>query len=418
MSIFGAMVAGVSGLSAQSQALGMISDNIANMNTVGYKGVTANFATLVTQAAGSSTHTPGGVMSNTLQKIDQQGLLQSTNSATDIALAGNGFLVVNGASDPTTGEYLFTRAGSFLPDEEGNLVNTGGYYLQGWPLDSSGNLPANTSVLGSTETINVSNLSGVATPTQVMSMGLNLPSAALVGDTHSATVQIYDSLGNAHNLELQFEKTATNAWDINVQDPTLSNTGAVSGTVTPVARSITFNGDGTPATVNFPPVDITGWTTGAIDANISGDLGVAGGTTGVTQFAGSFSVAYINQDGLTFGNFSGLSINEFGMVTALFDNGEQLAVYQLPIAIFANPNGLIPRDGNAYTQSDDSGQVLLNPANVSGAARIANSALEASNVDLAEEFTKMIVTQRAYSASAKIITTADDLLEELIRIRR
>ena len=125
----------------------------------------------------------------------------------------------------------------------------------------------------------------------------------------------------------------------------------------------------------------------------------------------------MNQDGLTFGNYSGLTINDDGLVTALFDNGEQLAIYQLPVAMFTNPNGLIPRDGNAYSQSDSSGQVLLNPANVSGAGRIASSALESSNVDLAEEFTNMIVTQRAYSASAKIITTADEMLEELIRIR-
>ncbi len=418
MSIFGAMVAGVSGLAAQSQALGMISDNIANMNTVGYKGVSADFSTLVTQAAGANTHSPGGVLSVPLQRIDKQGLLQSTSSGTDIALAGNGFFVVNNAATPANGEYLFTRAGSFRPDENGDLVNTAGYYLQGWPLDSTGNLPANTSVLGSTRTVNISNLSGVATATTVMDLGLNVPSSALVGDSFSSTVQIFDSLGNAHNLELIFQKAATNSWDISVADPTLASTGATSGTVTPAVRTITFNGDGTPASITFPPIDITGWTTGANNSTISGNLGSLNATGGVTQFAGQFAVSFINQNGLRYGDFSGVTIGDDGVVTALFDNGEQLAVYQLPVAIFANPNGLIPRDGNAFSQSDRSGQVLLNPANVSGAGRIASSALEASNVDLAEEFTHMIVTQRAYSASARIITTADDMLEELIRIRR
>lgn len=417
MSIFGAMVAGVSGLAAQSQALGMISDNIANMNTIGYKGVSADFSTLVTQAAGANTHTPGGVMSSPLQRVDQQGLLQSTSSATDIALAGSGFFVVNNTSTAASGEYAFTRAGAFRPDENGDLRNTAGYYLQGWPLDSAGNLPANTSVLGSTQTVNVSNLSGVATPTAQMDLGLNLPSSALVGDSHSATVQIFDSLGNAHNLEMIYTKTATNSWDIAVADPTLASTGATTGTATPAARSITFNGDGTPASITFPPIDITGWTTGANDSSVTGNLGTVNTTDGVTQFSGQFAISFVNQDGLTFGNYSGLTINDDGLVTALFDNGEQLAIYQLPVAMFTNPNGLIPRDGNAYSQSDSSGQVLLNPANISGAGRIASSALESSNVDLAEEFTNMIVTQRAYSASAKIITTADEMLEELIRIR-
>jgi flagellar hook protein FlgE len=140
-------------------------------------------------------------------------------------------------------------------------------------------------------------------------------------------------------------------------------------------------------------------------------------TDGLTQFAGEFAISFLNQDGLTFGNFAGITIDNDGVMTALFDNGEQLAVYQIPLALFANPNGMIARDGNAYSQSDRSGQVLLNPAQLGGAGRITASALEASNVDLAEEFARMIVTQRAYSASAKIITSADEMLEELIRIR-
>ena len=417
MSIFGAMVAGVSGLAAQSQALGMISDNIANMNTIGYKGVNADFSTLVTQAAGANNHTPGGVMSSPLQRVDQQGLLQSTSSATDIALSGNGFFVVNSDATAANGEYFFTRAGAFRPDENGDLRNTAGYYLQGWPLDSAGNLPANTSVLGSTQTVSVTNLSGAATPSTQMDLGLNLPSTALVGDTHSATVQVFDSLGNAHNLEMIFQKTATNSWDITVADPTLASTGATTGTVTPAARSITFNGDGTPASITFPPIDITGWTTGANNSSIDGNLGTINATDGATQFSGQFGVSFVNQDGLRYGDYSGLTISDDGLVTALFDNGEQLAIYQLPVAMFANPNGLVQRDGNAYSQSDSSGQALLNPANISGAGRIASSALESSNVDLAEEFTNMIVTQRAYSASAKVITTADEMLEELSRIR-
>ena len=417
MSIFGAMMAGVTGLAAQSQALGMISDNIANMNTVGYKAVNATFQTLVTQSAGSSSHTPGGVVSSPVQRIDQQGLLQSTGSVTDLAVSGNGFFVVNTSGAAGVGEYAFTRAGSFNPDTDGNLVNPAGYYLQAWPLSASGALPGNTSVLTSTETVNVANLSGLATPSSLIELGLNLPSTAAVGDTHAATVQIFDSLGNPHNLEFTFTKTATNAWDITVADPTLSSTGVTSGTVTAAARSITFNGDGTPATITFPDIAITGWTTGATDSTIAVDSGTVNLTDGLTQFAGNYAISYLNQDGATFGNFIGVTINDAGLVTALFDNGTQQAIYQLPLALFANPNGLLARDGNAYSESDRSGQVLLNPALTGAAGRVASSALEASNVDLAEEFANMIITQRAYSANTRVISAADEMLEELVRLR-
>lgn len=421
MSIFGAMTAGVSGLAAQSQALGMISDNISNVNTVGYKGVNARFSTLVTQAATVSTHTPGGVRSSPLNRIDQQGLLQASSSLTDLAIVGNGFFVVNEASDPGLGnDYLFTRAGSFRADADGNLVNTGGYYLQGWPLTNGTTLPTNTTVLSSLETVNVANLSGTARATTSLELNLNLPSTAATNDVHSVTVQIYDALGNAHDLAIDFTKTANpNQWDITVNDPLLASTGVVSGTTGGVAPqgSIAFDGSGTPSTITLGDITITGWTTGANDSTITPDLGTTGATDGLTQFAGNFAISFTDQDGLRFGAFTGVSVDEAGVVTALFDNGEQLGIYQLPLAMFPNPNGLEPRNGNAFAQTDRSGGLLLLAANTGGAGVVAPSALEASNVDLAEEFTNMIVTQRAYSASARIITTADEMLEELVRIR-
>ena len=160
MSIIGAMFSGVSGLAAQSQALGMISDNISNVNTVGYKDTVAAFETLVTAAGLVNTYSPGGVRTLPLQNVSQQGLLQSSTNLTDIAVVGEGFFVVNEAAVPALGnEYLFTRAGAFRANEDGDLVNTAGYFLQGWPLDTAGNLPANTTVLNSLESINVANLS-------------------------------------------------------------------------------------------------------------------------------------------------------------------------------------------------------------------------------------------------------------------
>ncbi len=420
MSIYGAMYSGVSGLAAQSNALGMISDNISNVNTIGYKNSKAAFATLVTESASVTKFTPGGVRSMPVAQIDRQGLLQASASATDLAIAGNGFFVVNEAADPTAGNsVLYTRAGNFRADADGNLVNAAGYYLQGWALDSAGVPVGNTSVLSSLTTINVANLSGAATPTANMELGINLPSIAGTGDTHDVTVQIYDSLGNAHDITLTFTKTATaNQWTYATGNPVLSGTTTASGTTAGGTGTITFNGDGTPTADIAPSFTVSAWTTGANNSTITVDGGTANESDGITQFAGEYTISFLDQDGVRFGQYTGVSIDERGVVTAQFDNGERRSIYQLPVAMFANPNGLEARDGNAYIQTDRSGDYILGTANTGGAGKVAPSALESSTVDLAEEFTDMIITQRAYSASAKIITTADEMLEELIRIRR
>lgn len=417
MSLYGALYAGVSGLSAQANAIGIISDNIANVNTVGYKGTSARFSTLVTQQATQTLHSPGGVKSQPFNHIDQQGLLQASASATDIAIAGNGFFVVNESANPGVGdEYLFTRAGSFFPNQNGDLVNTAGFFLQGYNL-ANGPATTSASTVTGLETVNVADLAGSATRTSEIEIGLNLPSTAAVGDTETLTIQVFDSLGNSHDLDLVFEKTADNAWDITPQDPTLTSSGAASGNVTSGAGSITFV-DGLPATITMPDIDITWTIGGATNSSIAVDAGALGQPNGITQFSGEFTVRKSNQNGVSFGNFSGVSISEEGIVTALFDNGETLDIYQLPIATFQSPNGLSAESGNVYQQTSRSGPFLLNLPQLGGAGTVAPSSLEASTVDLADEFTNMIVVQRAYSASAEIITTADEMLEELIRISR
>ncbi len=238
------------------------------------------------------------------------------------------------------------------------------------------------------------------------------------GGRFSATVQIFDSLGNAHDLVLEFDKVGTNSWQILVNDPVLASSGVTSGTVAPATRSINFNGDGTPSAIAFPPIVISGWTTGANTSTVAVNLGAIGQAGGVTQFAGEFALSSIDQDGVRFGGFAGINISVDGTVTAVFDNGERLPIYKLALTLFANPNGLESVTGNAFRQTDRSGDILLQQANTGGTGSVASSALESSTVDLAEDFTKLITTQRAYSASARIITTADEMLEELIRIRR
>lgn len=417
MSIYGAMFAGVSGLAAQSNALGMISDNIANVNTIGYKGTSARFSTLVTQAATQTTHTPGGVMSSPYSYIDRQGLLQGSASGTDLAVAGQGFFVVNEAAAPGfSDDYFFTRAGSFNPDENGNLVNAAGYYLQGYNLRTTTPPPSSSTFTG-LETVNISNLSGSAAATTGISLGVNLPSTAAVTDSFSVTAQVFDSLGNAHDMDITFTKTALNSWSWTAQNPTMLGVGTATATGT---GSITFDTDGTPLsfTPAAPSVTLTGFTTGAGNSTVTLDLGTVAGTDGLTQFAGNFTISNIDQDGVRFGNYTGITISEEGIVTALFDNGQRLDIYQLPLGMFRNPNGLEEKTGNVYLETDTSGNFQLNLAGNGGAGDIAPGALEASTVDLAEEFTKMIITQRAYSANTKVITTADDMLEELIRVKR
>jgi flagellar hook protein FlgE len=413
------MFAGVSGLTAQSNALGMISDNIANVNTIGNKGTSARFSTLVTQAATQTTHTPGGVSSSPYSFINRQGLLQGSSSGTDLAVAGQGFFVVNESANPGFGDdFYFTRAGSFNPDQNGNLVNAAGYYLQGYNL-RNGTPPPSASTFTGMETVNISNLSGSAAASTFIGLGVNLPSTAAVTDTHSVTAQVFDSLGNAHDMNITFTKTAANEWSWAASDPTLDGGATSSGTAVG-SGNIIFDTDGTPLTISPTPPSITlsGFTTGAGNASIALDLGTIGGTDGLTQFAGNFTISNIDQDGVRFGNYTGINISDQGIVTALFDNGQRLDIYQLPLGMFRNPNGLESKSGNVYLETDRSGNFQLNLAGNGGAGDIVPGALEASTVDLAEEFTKMIITQRAYSANTKVITTADEMLDELIRVKR
>ena len=421
MGIFGAMFTGVSGLNAQAQTIGMISDNIANVNTVGYKGNQAKFSTLVTEAATSSSYTPGGVITRPFQLIDRQGLLQATGSATDLAIIGAGFFATNTAADGS-GEFLYTRAGSFTPDAQGNLRNTSGAFLRGWPTDTAGVPTVAATVLSSTQNVNVSGLGGTAVASSTVGLGANLPAEAATGTAHTVTIQIFDSLGAAHNLPATFTKTATtNQWTLSVGDPTLASTGATSGTTTFASTTVNFNGDGTlgstvPATL--PTIAIAGYTTGASDSAITPNIGTTGQADGMTQFASEFTTNFLNQNGVPPGSFTGLTIGETGLVTAQFDNGQTRPVFQLPLVTFPNPNGLQAESGNLYRETATSGQSLINSPGAGGTGTIAAGALESSTVDLAGEFTNMIITQQAYSANARIITAADEMLDEVVRIAR
>lgn len=428
MSLYGAMFSGVSGLSAQSQALGMISDNISNVNTVGYKTTKASFSTLVTKSD-ANFHAPGGVRSKPVSNIDRQGLLQSSASPTDLAISGQGFFVVTDTSTPTASDTRsYTRAGQFVTDDEGYLSTPAGHYLQGWRTDLNGDpLAVNTTVLSSLEPIRVSAVSASATPTSTLELGANLPATAATGDTHLTNAVIFDALGSPHNVVFNWTKQAAAlTWQVSVTaaDATAVETGSF-GSGTPYQYDVVFNNDGTPATFNgattAPDIFISGWSNGAADSQLALDLGTAGPvgtglTDGLTQYDAPFSTGFVNQNGNEYGNFVGVKVDEEGIVNALFDNGETMKIYRLPIATFANANGLDSQSGTVFTQSERSGEFFLRRVGEANAGSVVANSLEASTTDLASEFTDMIITQRAYSASTRVITTADDMLNELIQI--
>ena len=457
MSLYGALLSGVSSLRAQSQSLGAISDNIANVNTIGYKRTTAQFSTLVTGAGSTANYYPGGVRATPRALIDQQGVLQTSTRPTDVAILGNGFFIVNTENDGS-GEQLYTRAGSFSEDKSGRLVNAAGYYLVGWALDQQGNIVD----INTIQPVSVSTINGVAVDTTNVEIIANLNSgetpsgiASGTGPTQfsedpsvagsavdnivngvttphfSRPITVYDALGTRHQLQMSFHKLAgTSTWGFVLQaDPTEMTTPAGMPPGLVAYGEVDFNATGGLGAVRFydprspgAPVAsntmLVDWNNGAAQGVITMDFGEPGTTSGLRQFAETSTVEFVNQNGAEVGRRIGVEIDKDGYVSALFDNGATQRIFKLPIATFANPTMLEARNGNAYSQTEASGEFNLREANEGGAGRVEPSALEGSNVDLAEEFTTMITTQRAYSASAKTITTADEMLDELLRIKR
>lgn len=432
MSLYGAMSIGVAGLAANSAALSVTSSNIANVNTVGYKNSAANFMTFLNASNGVGSNAAAGVSMRASQNVTMQGLPVSTGSATDMSISGNGFFVV--ATDPSsTATQAYTRAGNFAPDNSGNLVNASGHYLLGYKLDSAGNVPTDTSKL---ELINISTLSGTAEASTSLSIKANLQASTtptvgyVAGDMTAGsvtpdfqrTINLYDSQGGTQPVTLAFVKTGANSWAYEASYA--GDAAKITGT-NPIAQgAISFNSDGTLANVDgaSPAASSMSLTipwsaaSGLSAQTVNVSLGTVGGTSGLTQYDTPSVLNGVTTDGSAFGSVTGVSVSKDGTVTAQFSNGLSQDVYKVPLATFTNPNGLGQVSGNAYYATKDSGAANVNLANSGGAGAIQSQSLEGSTVDLATEFTNLITTQRAYSASARIITTADQMLQQLDRL--
>ena len=436
MSLYGALITGVSGLTAQSQALSVASSNIANVNTVGYKGDATQFSTILASVAGGGDSANSGVLADTEQNITTQGLLTSTGAPTDLGISGNGMFAVsqNLVTNNTPSSVLYTRAGNFTPDSTGNLKNAAGFYLLGWPLDAQGNPPTNPA---SMTTINVNNLSGKAEATTKMTLQANLQASDTADATYNPgdmtagnvtpqfqrTINVYDSQGGAQPLEMSFIKTGANTWAYEVS---YQGNAANISSANPIAQgTMSFNADGSLANADNTQSPAVGsinvtipWSaaSGLNTQTLAINMGTVGQSNGVTQFDTPSSLVSSAVDGAVFGSVSGMSVDSNGFVSAQFSNGLTQKIFQIPLVTFTNPDGLSETTGNAFTTTPQSGTATLNAASTGGAGQIDSKELEGSTVDLATEFTNLITTQRAYSASSRIVTTASTMLDQLLQM--
>lgn len=446
MSLYDALQIGVSGLDANSRAMSIFSSNIANVNTVGYKTSSSEFETMLGSADGGDAGLSAGVMANAQANIAQQGAEFATQSPTDLAITGNGFFCVNTAADQS-GQMLYTRAGSFLPDGAGDLRNSAGLYLLGYPLNADGSVAT-----GSLAPVNLNGFGGKGEATATMSISANLDSDSTEADstTYAAgqmiagtvtpdfqtTMNVYDSQGGTQPVQVSYVKldSPANTWAYEVGytgDPSNISSGntpaamIASGTLTFGAsgelESLTGDSNSTVSggTLNFTiPWSSTSGLQTSPNQSISFDMGTIGKTDGTTQLAAGSAVNNSHVDGAIFGTVTGETIGADGTVYANYSNGLTQAAFKIPLATFANPDGLSQASGNAYLANASSGAALINQAQSGGSGSIQAYALEGSTVDLATEFTNMITTQQAYSASARVVTTASQMLDTLMQIQR
>ena len=418
MSLTGALSSAISALNAQSQALSMISDNIANADTTGYKTTSSMFENLVTASNNAASYSSGGVTVSGRANITQQGLLSATTTATDVAIQGSGFFTVSDAT--TGGATSYTRNGAFTTNSAGYLENNG-FYLEGWRTDASGNIIGDASS-ANLQTINTEVASTSASATTKTTIAANLPSDAATGATFTSSMTAYDSQGTANSIQITWTKTGSNAWSATFGNPTLSSdssksTGTTSSTGNPVA--VTFNSDGSLATPTSMPSLAVTWNNGASASSIALNLGTVGKTDGLTQDASgettpAVNVTSISSDGLAYGKLSSIAIGKNGVVNATYSNGQTIPIYKIAVATFSDPNGLAAHSDGMYSSTVNSGTAVLQTSGSNGAGTIYGSELESSTTDTSGQFSNMISAQQAYSAASQVITTVNKMFDTLI----
>ncbi len=424
MSLGNAINTAVSALNAQSQAISMISDNIANSSTVGYKATSASFSSLVTQNYYGSSYASGGVSVTDNRNVALQGLIESSTVSTNLALDGGGFFVVSQVGNDASADIAYTRNGEFSADKDGYLSTSSGYVLMGYRVDADGNaLNGDVFSVDDLTAIDVDIVSGLAQSSSEITLSAGLPADAAVGASVSLDVEFYDSLGVAHSTTLTYTKTATNEWQMSYGDAVNpDDSSVVTGTSSGTTYTLTFNTDGTLSTVSPSPVELTFTviTSGAADISLTLDIQDSGSLTQYAAQDGEIDIELygLDVDGARYGRYTNVEIDDDGLVTAYFDNGLSLAIYKIPVATFSNPNALQALSNNVFLPTVDSGNYILKDAGEGNAGLIQSSSVESSTVDIADEFSRMIIAQQAYSAASKVVTTADEMIDTLMNAIR
>ena len=421
MALFGALSTGRSGLINTGAALGVIGNNIANVSTIGFKGSRTEFADLISADAGGQIGKIGlGSRIGAVRTLFTQGAIESTGRSLDLSIEGQGFFVLRDEDG-----QVFTRAGNFQLQPDGTVTNLTGKALQGTPVNED------LTPAGGIQDVTMAGLASEARATTNATLRGNLQSDAVLKgpfnpasfqtahatSNYATSVHVFDSLGQGHDLSIFFTRTGTNAWDLNV-GVDAGETGGTPGDLQILSSgSITFDTDGTVSAVtgNTLTANFVGAAPGQ---SITFALGTAGELDGLGQFAGPSGISFVAQDGYGAGGLTSLSVDELGVVTATFDNGQTRALFQLAIAQFAAPEGLTPAGNQIFRASLDSGPAAIATAGTVGNGTIVSSALEQSNVQIAQEFIELISTQRAFQANTRVITASDQLLGDLINIIR
>ncbi|HMF06502.1 MAG TPA: flagellar hook protein FlgE [Methylocella sp.] len=400
MGLFSAMTASVSGMAAQANSLATVSENISNGSTVGYKQALIQFQDLVDQAGVTGDYTADGVTTLVRYNIAERGNLIGTTSPTDLAVQGNGFFLVK---DPS-GYIFMTRAGSFVPDQNGNLVNSAGYTLMGYNIGPGGAGVTNT--VSGLLPVNINGAALVATPSTAGTFTANLNSNAAVlaglpsttNYTSKSSLVAYDDLGNAVNLDLYFSNLGGNSWELDVYNGSTQLAGPVTLNFDPT------NGHLLPASAVPIPIPVPGGQTVNLDISNS------------TQLASPFAVTAATVNGNAPSQWQGVTIAPDGTMSYTYTNGQIAPAFQIPLANVNSPDNLTNISGDAYAQSLTSGSLIIGSATIGGLGTIKSSELESSTVDLATQLTDMIVAQRGYESNSKVFQTGAEMLSTLINM--
>jgi len=416
----------LTGLESDSIALNTIANDLSNMNTTAFKAQTTNFADLFYQqigstGAGNPIQVGAGVQVAANETQFTQGSINTTGTATDVALNGNGFFVV---SNGNSNEY--TRAGDFSLTSAGNLVTPSGLSVMGYPavngvVNTSSPLTAINIPVGQVQEPHA---------TTSLNMTANLDSAAGIGATFPAQVTVYDSLGVSHVATVTYTQTGTNTWSYSVALPAADFT---SGTSTPVTGSMTFDATGTLTSitptggaaspvgtavgdVSSIPLSFTGLADGSNDLSMNWNLLGTSGTPSISQVDTASAVSATTQDGYPSGQYQSFAISSNGTVTATYSNGQEQAVGQLALANVANVQGLQMLGDGDYATTLSSGTAAVATSGASGLGTMQDGALEQSNVNISAEFSDLIIAQRAFEANSKAVTTFDTVTQETINM--